>query len=127
VGDIIGGQTVNNSVLRPSVFLTSSEKPHYSLLGRKDLRSYIIYKVKPIDKVRPGYDHDELVADSVEVVVVVGSAKGFVERDEFGHVPFPNDPKIDASMAEFYREINVENPNAEGQTLLNKIIKKNKE
>ncbi|GEM_PF-4391255 len=125
VGDVITGVSTSPETKNPSVFLSTSEKPHYSLTDREDLKDATIYRVSPIGKVHPGYTWDELTASSVEVLEVIGSTKGFVEKDQYGHVDLGKDPlqrkRVEEGTAE---EKKANGSRYEGAELLKKIEKK---
>jgi len=86
VGDIINGQRESSwdkKLKGPTLFLTNSSKPHYSLADRENLRDYFIYQVKPLGKIRKGLAWDEYGCRSAEILKIIGKASGFVERGEY--------------------------------------------
>lgn len=128
VGDIIHGTSMNSGVARPSVFLTTDERPHFTLRDRDNVKDLIVYRVIPISKIKPGYEWAELSSTMVEVVEVVGSAAAFVERGDYGHVNLRSEANqardLEDRSAEYYHNKNIQNPNTEGADLLEKIYKK---
>ncbi len=129
IGDIILGKSTNSDTRNPSVFLTTSVEPHFTLEERGDLDTYTIYRVVPIGKIKPGFEWAELSAKSVEVVEVLGSAKSFVEKKQFGHVQLkpnlnPLHKILKARYEKEHHEINEQKPNETGKKLLDKIDKK---
>jgi len=124
VGEIIMGKSINSEFKTPSVFLTTSPRPHISLKDRDDVADYTIYRVVPIGSIKPGYQWDELSAQSAEVVEVIGSARRFVERNQYSRVKLGYDPLMSKRVAEFYQDKNIKNPNSEGASLLEKIRQK---
>ncbi len=91
VGDIIKGTSTNSEISKPSVFLTDDPKPHFTLGGRKEAENYTIYKVVPIEGIKPGFDWADLASGRVRVVEVLGSAKGLLHGRKFSEVSLKED------------------------------------
>lgn len=120
VGDIITGIAHNSQFEKPSVFLTNSEKPHWTLKDRgEDLGEYIVYRVVPIGKVKQSNFWREMAASSVRVVEIIGSAEGFFKKDQYS-MPYlvPHIWRFDKEKSKYPQ------PNEEGKKLLEKINKK---
>lgn len=87
-GDVIESYLAKDKegdVFRPTraVYLTDSPAPHVTVLHeRDDIREYIVYRVIPLGKVKHGSMHEELTANKVKVVQIIGHAGGFKEREQ---------------------------------------------
>ena len=124
VGDIIPGRSSNSSTRSPAIFLTTSQKPHFSLQGRENLGQSYIYRVLPVGKIKTGVEWSELSAPAAEVVEVLGLAQRFVEKEQYSYVKLRTDPLLARRTAEYYHELNSKNPNEEGKNLLDKLDEK---
>jgi hypothetical protein len=119
IGDVIEGCS-SNSFFKDVVFLTDSEKPHYTLLGR-NMKNAFIYKVVPLRGVKSNSYYNELASKRVRVVERVGSAKNFLNKEDTSSVKVrEHNQAIDIDDV----DLKPTEDNHAGKELLRKIEKK---
>ena len=69
VGKIIGGN-------RDAVFITSKEKPHFTIAERAVEEGWHIYEVQPIGSIIMGRCWQEGLVGRAEIIKYIGNARG---------------------------------------------------
>lgn len=76
IGKVLGGPS-------DIVFVTSSERPHYTIAQRAREEGWHVYEVQPIGRVNIGRCYDEGWTERVEVIRYVGNARGIGRNGRF--------------------------------------------
>lgn len=73
--------------VRPSVFMTDSPIPHYTIFDEAIEENWYVYQVEPIGKVWVG-DFSEVLSDAARIIKCVGSSRGIAGDKEHGSMVY---------------------------------------
>lgn len=90
VGTILTGQRISFETGIPSVWMTNSPVPHYTIFEDASKNSWHVYEVKPMDKVIIGKMWDEYMTSHCQIVKYIGNSKGICKGHK-GSGVFPKE------------------------------------